>query len=236
MPHHPFTPEALTGADRRHIRQVDAPRFAAHPGAADAFLAMRAAARRDGFDLRPFSSFRDLKTQTRIWRRKFRLEKPIYDAAGEPIDASRLSDDEKVWVILGWSAPPGASRHHWGSEIDVVDGAVVDAGHAVDLLPYETAPDGPFHALHEWLDANLAEFGFFRPYDVYRGGMFAEPWHLSHAPTAARAVAAYDLEIWRGALAPLSFPGKDALLRQSAEIWRRFVCAVASPPETILTK
>src|SRR6476469_9455980 len=109
----------LTGRARTHVCQYAAPRFAAHPQAAAAFFAMREAARRDGFDLLPFSTFRDYATQLRIWNNKFSGKKPLYDMAGVARDASLLSPDEIVDCILNWSARPGGSRHHWGTEIDV---------------------------------------------------------------------------------------------------------------------
>ena len=37
--------------------------------------------------------------------------------------------------ILEWSALPGASRHHWGSEFDVFDLAALPEGYRVQLLP-----------------------------------------------------------------------------------------------------
>ncbi len=40
-----------------------------------------------------------------------------------------LSDLEKCKAMLRWSAVPGASRHHWGTEIDIFD---------PDLLPENT--------------------------------------------------------------------------------------------------
>lgn len=226
-----FTADALTGRRRDHVVQYDAPRFAAIPAAGAAFLNMRAAAAHDGFDLRPFSSFRDLKTQTRIWNRKFLLERPIYDRAGRLVDGAMLSEEKRVWAILGFSAAPGMSRHHWGTEIDVVDGAVVDAGHTVDLLPYETEPGGPFANLHRWLDDNIARFGFYRPYDQYRGGMFEEPWHLSFAPAATAANDQFELSYVREAFRSLDLAGGETLDRLLPEIYDRHVLNVATAPQ-----
>ena len=69
----------LTGRTRSHVVQYTAPRFAAQPQAAEAFLAMRAAAQKDGIDMQPFSTFRDFNTQLRIWNHKFAGKKPLYD-------------------------------------------------------------------------------------------------------------------------------------------------------------
>lgn len=226
-----LSPEALTGRTRAHILQRDDPRFAAHPRAADAFDDLRAAAARAGFDLRPFSSFRDLRTQAKIWARKWTGARPIYDRQGREIDGRSLSLEARIWAILGWSAAPGASRHHWGTEIDVVEGRAVDAGWRVELLPSETAPGGVFAELHAWLDGAIAEHGFFRPYDEdpARDGMNPEPWHLSFAEIAVPATGAMTSELILDALGPLDFAGKTELIPLLPEIVERHVAAVAVP-------
>ena len=58
-----FNDLELTGRTRTHVSQYLAPRFAAHPEVAVAFLDMREGARNSGIDLTPFSSFRDFETQ-----------------------------------------------------------------------------------------------------------------------------------------------------------------------------
>ncbi len=192
-------------------------------------MALRAAAAQDGFDLRPFSSFRDFHTQARIWRRKFLLEKPIFDQSGAPIDGGSLTEEERVWAILGYSALPGGSRHHWGTEIDVVDGVAVDAGAPVDLLPHETAPGGVFSELHVWLGEHLTKFGFHRPYDQWRGGMFAEPWHLSFSEVSEAALSALEPEMIAEALRNAALPGGPVVLRLLPTIWERHIQNVAAP-------
>lgn len=115
----------LTGRTRSHVMQYAAPRFAAQPQAAEAFLSMRAAAQKDGIDMQPFSTFRDFNTQLRIWNHKFAGKKPLYDEYGRVRDRSAMSEEEVIRHILDWSALPGGSRHHWGTEIDVVDAAAM---------------------------------------------------------------------------------------------------------------
>ena len=69
----------VTGRVRTHVVQYDAPRFAAHPDAAAAFLRLRAAAARDGIELRPYSSFRGYDAQARIWAAKHGGRATLYD-------------------------------------------------------------------------------------------------------------------------------------------------------------
>lgn len=219
----------LTGRARTHVVQHDAPRCAAQPAALQALLALRAAAQRDGFDLHPVSSFRDFATQCRIWNQKFNGERALYNRAGLAIERSTLTADEILRCILDWSALPGASRHHWGSEFDVVDLASVPADYRVQLLPAETQPGGVFYRLHQWLDVNLARFDFFRPYARDQGGVLPEPWHVSYAPVATPALALLTIDILREALAEALLEGKDLLLARLPDIYVSHVCNVAAP-------
>ena len=124
-----MTPEELTGRTRSHVLQFSEPRFAAHPAAARAFLRMREAGREAGLELAVFSGFRDFAAQARIWRLKATGERTLYDK-GQPLEFERLSPAEIVEAILRWSALPGASRHHWGSELDLIDLAAMPPGTA----------------------------------------------------------------------------------------------------------
>lgn len=224
-----FNGMEITGRARTHVVQVDAPhRFAAHPEVVAAFLEMSNQAAKAGLNLMPFSSFRDYGTQLRIWNRKYCGRKPLYDMQGQPRDFSTLSEDEIVGHILEWSALPGGSRHHWGTEIDVVDAAAMPEGYAPKLLPEEVAAGGIFRDLHLWLDENLGRYGFFRPYDAYRGGMFPEPWHLSYAPISSKAIEDVSLELLLEVTREADILGKQRLLDRLPEIYERHVLNVAS--------
>ena len=89
-------------------------------------------------------------------------------------------------AILLWSALPGASRHHWGTEIDVIDRAALRPGQHAQLIPAEYCAEGVFGGLDRWLTEHAGAFGFFRPYDRDRGGVQPEPWHLSFAPVSVQ--------------------------------------------------
>jgi LAS superfamily LD-carboxypeptidase LdcB len=211
---------------------MQAPRFAALPEVATAFLEMRATAAEYGFDLMPFSTFRDFDTQLRIWNDKFSGKKTLYDRVGKPLDFASLSSLETVRAILYWSALPGASRHHWGTEIDVVDAAAMPDGYRVKLLPEETEEDGLFHPLHRWLDAYIARFGFFRPYARYIGGMLPEPWHLSYAPISTRLLALITPQLLTDTIASSAIHGKDIVLETVPSIYELQVMKVASPVQS----
>lgn len=224
----------LTGRAHTHITQLDEPRCALHHGVVQPFLAMRAEAAREGIDLRPYSSFRDFDTQVLIWNRKFRGERTLYSRDGQVMDASALTDEQKIDAILVWSALPGTSRHHWGTEIDVYDHASMPESYRVQLIPEEYAPDGIFGRLSQWLGANLDRFGFFRPYDQERGGISPEPWHISYAPASTLAQAALTGDVVAQALQAADLLGLDLVLRSLPALMRQYVANVAQPSATVL--
>ena len=224
----------LTGRARTHVVQRDDLEAAVHPQALEAFLAMKADAAGAGIDMAITSAFRDFEAQQRIWNLKWRGERTLYDADGNAREHAALSPEELMEAILCWSALPGASRHHWGTEIDVVDAAAMPEGYRVQLLPSEAAPGGVFHPLHCWLDANMAPYGFFRPYRSFRGGVHPEAWHLSYAPVAVPALAALTPKLVADAVAASEMLGKDAVLERIEELHARYVANV-DPPDTTVT-
>jgi LAS superfamily LD-carboxypeptidase LdcB len=221
----------LTGRVRSHVVQIDQPRCALNPAVLDPFMVLRAAAAQDGFDLVPYSSFRDFDTQLRIWNLKFSGQRPLFDRDGQVLEFAALNDHEVVNAILGWSALPGASRHHWGTDIDVIDRAAVAADYQVKLLPEETCAGGAFYDLHCWMDRNLERFGFFRPYHEYRGGVHPEPWHISYAPLAENLLGALTPDMVAAAIETSDMLGKELVLRRLPEIFRDYVMNVSQRPD-----
>ena len=216
----------LTGKASSHVTQLTQPRCALHQEVVRPFLAMREAAAEDGILIRPFSAWRSFDAQVKIWNRKRRGERPLFDENGVELDASRLTLDEKIHRVLQWSALPGASRHHWGTEVDVVDEKTMADGYRAKLLPEETLEGGAFYKLHRWLDRNAASFGFFRPYDRYRGGMCAESWHLSFAPISRGLPALMSPVIVRGALLEAKIEAKERIMELLPMLFEQFVCPI----------
>jgi LAS superfamily LD-carboxypeptidase LdcB len=220
----------VTGRARSHVVLLEEPRAVLHPAAAAAFLRMRAAALREDLDLAPASSFRDFDTQLRIWNEKWTGRRALRDAGGRVLEAARLRPAARVAAILAWSAPPGASRHHWGTDLDIYDRAALPAGTRVELVPAEYGPTGPFARLTAWLDAHMWRFGFYRPYATDRGGVRPEAWHLSHYPTAREASRRLRLATLTAAIARAELEGKGALLKALPAIYARYVRSVDPPP------
>jgi len=226
----PFAPAELTGRSRAHVVEVAEPRCVLHPATAAAFLRLRRAAARAGFDLAPASSYRDFDTQVRIWNEKWTGRRPLYARDGTRLDPARLTPAERVRAILIWSAPPGASRHHWGTDLDVYDRGALPPGGRPELLPEEYEPGGPFAALADWLDRHMHRYGFYRPYRTFRGGVSPEPWHLSHWPSAGEASRRLRLATLRVAIAAADLEGKAALLKALPDVYRRYVRSIDRPP------
>lgn len=232
-----FTLEELTGRARGHLREIEGPasgKVTLHVDVAGPYLAMRAAAAVDGIDLVAFSTFRDFDRQLAIWNAKFRGDRPMQDRAGRPLDARSLTPAERVTAILWWSALPGASRHHWGTDFDVMDAAALPAGYKLQVVPAEYEAGGPFERLTTWLDAHMHAFGFFRPYATDRGGVSPEPWHLSHAATAASAMAGLRIEGLRAVLSAADIDGKEAVLAALDRNFTSYVVNVDAAPEVAL--
>jgi LAS superfamily LD-carboxypeptidase LdcB len=219
----------LTGRSRTHVVELDHPRCVLHAEAVTSFLAMRDDAAAAGIDLVAASSFRDFDRQVLLWNRKWSGEQSMLDRRGQVIDPATLDDARRVDAILCWSAIPGGSRHHWGSDVDVIDAAAMPEGYAVQLVPAEYAADGVFARLGGWLDANMARFGFYRPYGSVGCGAGVEPWHLSYWPVSAAALESLSLPVLRAAVAASGMLGKAQVLERLPEIYTRFVLAVDPP-------
>ena len=125
------------------------------------FKKMFAAAAKDGVKLNVLSATRNFNYQKNIWENKWRAYK------NKPTDTARSKK------ILEFSAMPGASRHHWGTDIDLV--AVTNA--------YFNSGEGL--KIYTWLQTHAILFGFCQPYTKNRKtGYNEEKWHWSYLPLA----------------------------------------------------
>lgn len=223
------SPANLVGQSETHLCSAeDATQLGArmHRDATESFGKLRAAAAAAGFDLAVESGFRSFERQLSIWNRKATGERAVLDSEARPLDISRLTPRELVFAILRWSALPGASRHHWGTDLDVYDRAAKPAGYEIQAIPAEVEAGGMFAPLHEWLDRRIAEgaaFGFFRPYDTDRHGVAPERWHMSFAPVASTYLRQLTLELLRDTVQRADMALKDVVIDNLPEIYRRFV-------------
>ncbi len=190
---------------------------------------MRDLASHAGIDLVAWSAFRDFDRQLTIWNGKFAGERPMVAPTGERLDVLALTPGERVAAILCWSALPGASRHHWGTDVDLVDRNAIPAGYRVQLTPEEFSPAGPFAAQAAWLEEHAARFGFFRPYRGLRSGVQPEPWHYSFAPLAEPSRRELTPGLLRETLASAPLSGKEYVLANLDELHTRYVAQIDWP-------
>jgi len=192
-----LNPKQLTGLDDAHLVIM--------PGGhrlqsevAQAYAALSADARDAGFELTIASAYRSFSRQLAIWNGKAGGTRPVYDDQGRLLSLACLSPSQQMHAILRFSAIPGTSRHHWGTDLDVYDAGAVSPEYELQLSLAEVAPGGVFDALHCWLDARMDEgksYGFYRPYNEDRGGVAPERWHLSYAPLAVRCAEQVNAEL-----------------------------------------
>ena len=220
-----LTDALLTGRDDTFIDHQNLER-PVHRDVTAAWNLLREAARAAGFEPAIASGFRNYQRQLQIWNAKATGERVLLDAAGQPLNHEDLSEWELVQVILRWSALPGASRHHWGTDIDVYDRAAVAENYVVQLTVDEVADEGPFGAFHRWLDQRIASgdsYGFFRPYAEDCGGIAPERWHLSYAPMALYYQRQLTPERLWAALDTPALALRDAVQSHWPEIFSRFI-------------
>jgi hypothetical protein len=150
--------------------------FYLHQKAYKAFIRMQKAAKVDGINLTLKSAGRSFYYQKQIWEKKF----------------NRCINDNKdtlqcVKQILKYSAMPGTSRHHWGTEIDL------------NNLNFEYFENGYGKKVNEWLNANAYKFGYCQVYDnqsySHRLGYNYEPWHYSYTPISQKLLSDYNERI-----------------------------------------
>lgn len=216
----------LLGLDERELLDVPLLQCRIHRQMVAPLMLLHERAASAGFDLRIASSYRSFERQLLIWNNKALGLRPVLDSDGKPLDLAPLTEREKVFAILRWSALPGASRHHWGSDVDVYGSAQIDEGYQLQLTVAETECGGPFADFHCWLSEELQrpDCAFYRPYAQDSGGIAPEPWHLSYAPLARDFARHFNEDLLREQLTATDLQLKTAVLENLHEIYTRFIC------------
>ncbi|MNM40048.1 D-alanyl-D-alanine carboxypeptidase [compost metagenome] len=221
-----MTQDQLLGLDESHLILVGRGPHRLTAATAAAFNDMQVAAAYEGFNLQAASSWRSFERQLAIWNGKWRGERPLLDADNQPLDALQLDDMERLHAILRWSALPGTSRHHWGTDLDIYDPDSLPVGTRLALEPWEYEAGGWFADLGEWLGDHMTDFGFFLPYakplDAAQGVAY-EPWHISFALESGEQ--RLDPDALALCLQQADIEGKACILAHLDEILARYVTA-----------
>ncbi len=133
------------------------------------FKKMQKNALKDGIKIQIVSGYRSYQRQLQIWNNKY--DKYILEG---------LSPKETIYKIIEYTTIPGTSRHHWGTEIDIID-ANVKMPHTL-LKETNYTKNGVYHKLNNWMQRNAHKFGFYLVYNnnLNRKGFKYEPWHYSY--------------------------------------------------------
>lgn len=152
-----------------------------HKDAKTSFLKMKKAAAEAGINIEVVSAYRS-----------FQRQKEIFEGKYNRFTNQGLTPIQAIEKIIEYSTIPGTSRHHWGTDIDIIDGAAVPRPSSV-LQPDHFHGKGPFCKLKEWLTEHANNFGFYEAYtdNTNRNGFKYEPWHFSYAPVSRPMLQAY---------------------------------------------
>ncbi|KZN56711.1 hypothetical protein N474_11200 [Pseudoalteromonas luteoviolacea CPMOR-2] len=199
-----------------------------HAGILTELKSLNMAAKSAGFEFTIASAHRDFHRQKAIWNAKYSGQRPILNSHNQAVDITQLSSEEIVESIMLFSALPGASRHHFGTDLDIYAKNCLASGASLQLEPWEYQADGPFYEFSCWLEDNLARYGFYKPYDQFRGGVAIEPWHISHVEFANNMSRNLDIAVIADVISKYDVLGKDTIIGNLNELYQRFVINVAS--------
>jgi LAS superfamily LD-carboxypeptidase LdcB len=152
-----------------------------HRDTKTAFEKMRLAAAEEGIAIEVVSAFRS-----------FQRQKEIFEGKYARFTAQGLSPLAAIKKIIEYSTIPGTSRHHWGTDLDLIDANAQPRPESV-LQAKHFHGKGVYCRLKEWLDRNANQFGFYEVYtdNANRKGFKYEPWHMSYAPVSKPMLEAY---------------------------------------------
>lgn len=214
--------DILTGLTEQHLL-TRADGFMLHQQVEQPFNALCKAAANEGIEIEIASAFRSYQRQAIIWHSKLSGLRKVHNLQGQQININELSDKAKLDAVLLYSALPGASRHHWGTELDIYDAAAIKPDYKLQLEPHEYQAGGPFFKLTQWLNQHAASYGFFLPYAHYNGGVAAEPWHLSYQPLSKPYMAAFSVDILRSCIQTHPITEQSLVLQHLDSIYNQYV-------------
>ncbi|OUS03421.1 D-alanyl-D-alanine carboxypeptidase [Flavobacteriales bacterium 33_180_T64] len=146
----------------------------------NAFLKLSAEAIKSDIRIQVVSSYRSYNHQNSIWERKYKQN-----------IGKGLPPKENIKKIIEYSTIPGTSRHHWGTDIDIIDASVEKPSNVLNPNHFEN--NGCFSKLKKWMDIHANDFGFYLVYTQkeHRKGFKYEPWHYSYKPLSKHYLQTY---------------------------------------------
>jgi LAS superfamily LD-carboxypeptidase LdcB len=216
--------EELIGEASTHLvsASIGQKIFSVHPSVVTDLLNLKQAADQAGFNLHIASGFRSFERQLAIWNGKMSGDIALLGKHGQKLDITLLSEEEKINSILRWSALPGGSRHHWGTDFDVYDRGALSDGTVLKLESWEYLQGHQKHFYH-WLKHNLTHYGFFFPYTEKSSGVGFEPWHISHHVSSNECLKQLNVEMLYAKISSSNLIGKQGVLTNINDIYRRYI-------------
>ncbi|MFC5078404.1 D-alanyl-D-alanine carboxypeptidase [Vibrio thalassae] len=202
--------------------QVGNKTFLVNQKVTQALTSLIQAASSSGFQLYIASGFRSFERQLTIWNNKMSGSTPILDDESQPIDTRLFTDEDKVQAILRWSALPGASRHHWGTDFDVYAGNLLPSETNLLLEPWEYT-QGHQLPFYQWLKQNASQYGFGFPYQQDLGGIAFEPWHITHQAASEQCLQQLTMDLLEETLQQSEILGQRAILSQLDYIYNKYI-------------
>ncbi len=173
--------------------------------ALERFKAMRDKAETDGVSLKIQSSTRNYADQTSIWNLKWNTNRKgnlVRDCNGKFYPTKEMQGANRALEILKWSAMPGASRHHWGTDIDICSVEPEDFDEREDVCR-------DCEEQYKWLKEHARTYKFCQVYSADRsGGYNEEKWHWSYMPLAKTYLAEYKKQVSDIDISKFNFFGK----------------------------
>lgn len=146
----------------------------------EAFVKMQKEAWKEGINFNIISGFRSFNYQKSIWESKWTGTRKVN---GKNLKTSIKDPALRAKTILHYSAMPGTSRHHWGTDIDIYS-----------LNNNAFASDKGLK-IYNWLKQNASRFGFCQVYsrigNSRETGYNEEKWHWSYLPKSATYLSDY---------------------------------------------
>lgn len=184
-------------------------RYVLRKEAGDAFEQMCEAAAKEGIEMYSQSSYRSYNRQLAIWERKFKK-----------FSSHGYSDKQVIKKIIEYSTIPGTSRHHWGTDLDIIDLKVTMPSDP--LLERHYLSGGVYSKLYDWMLTHANTYGFYQVYtnDMQRNGFKFEPWHWSYKPLATEMLKNYLAIDLKKFFKEMTISGKDSISNHFIQDYR----------------
>jgi len=218
----------ITGQTKDHLIWSEEDKTYIHKKVFPKLQLLKKIGRSKGIDLAILSGFRSFETQKGIIEKKINGTRPILDDFGKTKDPKDLTPSKLLESILRWSALPGFSRHHWGTDFDIYDKKALPPGYQIQLTPEEYQEKGPFFELNEWINeitSNDEKSDFFLPYKKDLGGVAKEPWHISFSKLTPQYEKGLTYNFFINFVETKEIPLKNVILDRTQEIYTRFIKA-----------